>query len=74
MCSSMAIAALECVHASTQKDNFHYTYIRTFPYSGGDELSERDVFDRLFEAAPEKLGAVKTVNDIHARSTLYNAM
>ena len=36
--------------------------------SGGDDTNERDVFDRLFEAAPEKLGAVKTVNYIHAHT------
>ena len=35
--------------------------------SGGDDTNERDVFDRLFEAAPEKLGAVKTVNSTRAQ-------
>ena len=33
-----------------------------------DDANERDVFDRLFEAAPEKLGAVKTVNVIHVHT------
>ena len=33
-----------------------------------DDANERDVFDRLFEAAPEKLGAVKTVNVTHVHT------
>ena len=43
--------------------------------SGGDDSNERDVFDRLFEAAPEKLGAVKTVNSTHPHTCRmhYNA-